>query len=379
MGLTTLIIIAALVIVAVVYFYLRVYRRPKEDELELPYTQGLAYLLEGEIDKAREKFHEAIRKDSENLQAYLKLGAILRQKGQAVAAIKVHQSLTVRPDLKQAQKIEIFKELAQDFEQAGALKRAAETTDQILQLDGNHLWALSFGTRIAEKLQDWTKAFHLTRKLDAIENRKDTERLALYRVEEGRALMDRGRGKEGRIKCREALRLDRSCAYAYLTLAKSYIKEKREEDAVKELKNLMDVSPEKAYLAYDLLENLYFNLGRFGEIERLYREIISTQPQDLHAAKALARLLEKKGDVNGALKVCSEALERHPDDLWTRRFMIRALVDADRIEEIGPLVIEVLDRVLIEQPRYTCSHCGYNTSEPLWRCPKCSSLASFDV
>ena len=105
----------------------------------------------------------------------------------------------------------------------------------------------------------------------------------------------------------------------------------------------------------------------------------SNRPEDLHAAKALARLLEKKGDVNGALKVCSEALERHPDDLWMRRFMIRALVDADRIEEIGPLVIEVLDRVLIEEPQFTCTQCGYQTREPIWRCPKCSSLASFDV
>lgn len=379
MGLSVFIVMATLVIVVVAYSYLKVHGRPKELERELPYTQGLAYLVDGEMDKAKEKFQEAIRKDSENIDAYLMMGAVLRRKGQVVPAIKVHQSLTVRPDLKDNQRIDILKELALDFEQAGALKKASEYADQILQLNGNHPWALAFRIKLAEKLQDWIKAFNLTRKLTSIQNRKDNERLAIYKVEEGRVLMDQGRGKDGRVRCREALRLDHSCANAYLTLARSYVDEKREEDAVKELKNLLEVNPEKGYLAYDILENLYFNLGRFGEIESLYREIILERPEDLHASQALARLLKKKGEIDSALKVCCDALERHPDDLWMRRFMIRALIESGRTDQIGPFVIDILDRVLVEQPRYTCSVCGYRSAEPLWRCPKCSSLSSFDL
>ncbi len=379
MGWTIIFIVAAVLVIAAGFFYYKFNHRPKATELQLPYTQGLNALLAGDLERARERFQEAVRQDSNNLDAYLKLGAVLRQKGQVVQAVKVHQSLTVRADLKPAQKVEIYRELAQDYEEAEAYRRAAEAADQILALMENHYWALTFRIRIAERLQDWQTAFNLTRRLNSIEGEKDARKLALYRVEEGRDLIDTGKGKEGRVKCREAIKLDRACVAAYLTLAKSYVAEKREEDAVKELNRLLDANPEKCHLGFELLEEIYFNLGRFGEVEKLYRRMVNEHPENLDAAKALAQFLKKKGDVEGVLKVCQQALERHPDDLWIRRFMIRTLVETGRTSEIGPLVIEILDRVLEEAKRYVCRRCGFETSEPLWRCPRCSAVDSFDI
>ncbi len=371
--------LAAVVVAAIIYYYYGVYQKPKARELELPYTQGLNYLLEGNIDKAKEKFNQAVHEDTNNLDAYLKLGAILREQGQASYAVKVHQSLTVRSDLKLAHRVEIFKELALDYEKAESFQKAAENAEQILAISKDHRWALEFRIKMAEKLQDWPGAFELTRRLNAVAGIKHDPKLALYRVEEGRALMDAGKGRDGRIKCREAIKQDVSCAHAYLSLAHSYMSESREEDAVKELKKLLEENSEKGYLAYKDLENLYFNLGRFGELEALYRDLISKQPENLEAAKSLARFLKKKGEIDAAIQVCTDTLERHPDDLWSRRFMMRALVETDRIDRIGPLVIEILDRVLVEEPFYTCSDCGYRTKEPVWRCPQCSALDTFNL
>jgi len=379
MGLTVLLLFAALLILGAIYYYLRVYQPAKPAERFSDYALGLNYIIAGDLEKAREKLVEAVRKDSENIDAYLKLGSILRQRGQVVPAIKVHQSLTVRTDLKLAERIEILKELAKDYEQAGALRRAAEFTDRILALAADHPWALTFRLRLAERLQDWGAAFEMSRRLNVSSGQKDQSKLALYRVEEGRALMDQGKGKDGRVKCREALRYDRACAHAYLTLAQSYANENREEDAAKELKALLDANSEQAYLAYDMLENLYFNLGRFGELELLYRQIIEKNPDDLHAAQALARFLRKKGEIENALDVCRRVLERHPDDIWSRRFMIRALLETGRTSDIGSLAVEILDRVMLERPRYSCSNCAFQTDEPLWRCPRCSSLGAFNL
>ncbi len=379
MGLWLFLIITALVIAIIIYYYFKVYQRARSRELELPYTQGLNHLLEGDLEAAKEKFHKAVQQDSDNLDAYLKMGAILREQDQVIPAIKVHQSLTVRPDLKQGQRVEIYKELALDYEQAEAYERAAESAEKIFSVVKDHRWALSFRIRIAEKLKDWQTAFDLTRRMNALDKKKDDQRLALYRVEEGLSLIESDKGKDGRIKCREALKLDRTCAHAYLTLAHSYIDEKREEDAAQELQNLLDANPEKSYLAYEDLESLFFNLGRFGDLEKVYRDIISKQPDNLEASKSLARFLNKKGEVDSALRVCTEAMEKHPDDLWMRRFMIRALVEADRLDQIGPLVIEILDRVLVEEPFYVCSSCGYRTKEPRWRCPECSTMDSFNI
>jgi len=379
MELTVLLLLAALMVLAAIYYYLRVYQPARPAERFSPYAQGLNHLLAGDLDRAKEKLTEAVRKDSENVDAYLKLGSILRQRNQIVPAIKVHQSLTVRPDLKPADRIEILRELALDYEQAGALRRAAEFADRILTLSSDHVWALKFRLGLAERLQDWAMAFETLRKLNSFSDQKDQTKLALYRVEEGRALLDQGKGKEGRVKCREALRHDRACAHAYLTLAQSYIAEDREEDALRELKALLEANPDQAYLGYEMLENLYFALGRFGELEILYHQIVEKRPEELHAAQALARFLRKKGEIQGALDVCRTIVERHPDDIWARRFMIRTLLEIGRMNEIGPLSVEVLDRVMSDKPRYLCSQCGFQTDEPLWRCPRCSALAAFNL
>lgn len=379
MGTTVFFLVAALGILIALYYYLKVYQPGKPVERYSPYALGLNYLLAGELEKAREKLLEAVRKDSENLDAYLKLGSLLRQKGQVVAAIKVHQSLTVRTDLKPAERVDVLKELTLDYEKAGALRRAAEFVDKLLAIAPDHVWGLEFRLHLAEKLLDWSTAFEVTRKLNQVQGRKDQTKLALYRVEEGRALMDQGKGKEGRLKCREALKLDRASAHAALTLAQSYVMEGREEDAVRELKNLLEANPDQGYLGYDLLENVYFNLGRFGDLEVLYRQIRDRRPNDLHNVQALARFLRKKGEVPEALQVCREALERHPDDLWTRRFMIRTMLETNRTAELEPILFEVLDRVMEERSRYTCSTCGFRTDEPLWRCPRCSGLGVFNL
>ncbi|MCX6641295.1 MAG: tetratricopeptide repeat protein [bacterium] len=379
MGATFLVFIAAVIVAGVAYYYYKVYQHPKITERKLPYTQGLNYLLAGEPDKAKDMLMEAVRRDSENLDAYLKLGALLRQKGQPASAAKIHQSLTVRSDLNHADQIEVYKELALDYDAAGVGSRAAEYADRILNLSSDNRWGLEFRVKLAQQMNDWAAAFEMTRRLNSVNGKKDDALLALYRVEEGRALMESGKDKDGRVKCREAIKLDRSCSLAYLTLAKSYIRENREEDAVKELKNLLEAKPEHGYLAYDLMENLYFNLGRFDEIERLYRDIIRKRPEDLHAAQALARLLRKKGEFDRALRVCQEALERHPEDLWSRRFMISMLMENGRTDQIGLLVIELLDQVLAENPRFSCSACGYKTDEPLWRCPNCAGLGTFNL
>jgi lipopolysaccharide biosynthesis regulator YciM len=373
------VLIAALVVAFLILFYVKFFQHSRIAEHDMPYTQGLSYMVDGDLDKAKEKFNEAVRLDSDNVEAYIKLGALMRETGQVVQAVKVHQSLTVRPTLKPPQKLEIFKQLAQDYHRAESYKKAAVYADKILTEDKDNRWALTLRIELAERLRDWNTAFNLTKKLNALQGVKSEEKLALYRVEEGQTLIAEGKGRDGRVKCREALRLDRACAPAYVTLAKSYVKEERQEDALKEIKNLLEANPGKGYLAYNLMEDLYFNLGRFDEIEALYREILSKRPDDLPAAKALARFLRKKGEVDRTMAVCQEALTHHPDDLWMRRYMIRTLLSDNRVDDIGPIAIELLDRIFEEEPHFTCSNCGFKSNEALLRCPDCSKLGTFDL
>ena len=70
------------------------------------YAEGLNLLLAGDTEKALKKFKEAVTKNSQNIDAYLKIGDILRESGQFDRAVNVHKYLTVRTTLTAKQKSE---------------------------------------------------------------------------------------------------------------------------------------------------------------------------------------------------------------------------------------------------------------------------------
>ena len=79
--------------------------------------------------------------------------------------------------------------------------------------------------------------------------------LALYKVESGLKCIKNGRERDGRIKFREAIKLDKKCASAYLYLSDSYIRENRYDDALTELK--------KFFIMRGFLGRLKIFLNRF--------------------------------------------------------------------------------------------------------------------
>ena len=73
-------------------------------------------------------------------------------------ALKIHQSLTVRPNLLPEQKVEIHKALAKDYIKIGYMKNAIDEAKKILLIEKRNLWALKFLIRISEENQDWEEA-----------------------------------------------------------------------------------------------------------------------------------------------------------------------------------------------------------------------------
>jgi len=63
------------------------------------YTEALNMLVRGDSDNAIRLLRDVVKQDTNHLDAYLQLGDILREQGSSQNAIKIHQSLTVRPGL----------------------------------------------------------------------------------------------------------------------------------------------------------------------------------------------------------------------------------------------------------------------------------------
>ena len=63
------------------------------------YIRGLQYIISHEPDKAIAEFTKAVQINSGTVEIYLNLGNLFREKGEVERALRIHQSILVRPSL----------------------------------------------------------------------------------------------------------------------------------------------------------------------------------------------------------------------------------------------------------------------------------------
>jgi len=343
-----------------------------------PYTQAMTLMLNGEYEKALLILRDVVMDDSDNIEAYILYGDILRKLGYCKRAAKIHKELTVRDGLKPQQTIDIQRSLLLDFLEGKMYKEALSCADDMLSRTGSDLWTLQRQLEALEALSDWKHAAETARKIQNVTGKPDKELLAIYKVMEGmKILAEDGKEHDARLKFREAIKIDDRLAMPYLELADSYLRDERTEDAIKEWKQLFIKNPQKAYLTFDKLEATLFELNRFAELEKIYRNLIEEHSENTRAVAALAKFLHRKGETADAIRICQDGLELKPESLWLRRNLFRFLASDGKYKEATVVGLEVLKMVTKEKEEFACKNCGFVTHNPLWRCPQCGKWRSF--
>ncbi len=318
-----LIIIVGLFIVAALAFFITRRSGKQDDDAATDYAAGLSYLVSGEKERALDKLRQAVRKDTTNIDAYLKIGDILRDMGQVDQAIKVHKSLTARTSLRPSQRLQILRSLVDDYEARKNFKLALETVQQLLQIKKDDLQAREKELEIYEALGDWSKAASVYKTVAKLKGSEDKSRLALYRVEMGKQHVAAGNEKEARTAFREAIKIYPQCTEAHLELCESYIRSERNNDALETIKKFVQAAPNAASKALHRIKDMLFEIGEFGEIGNIYNQVISKSPENWQAFLALAELHEKKGEIDQAIEVCQRVLQRNPDYVPAREHLVR--------------------------------------------------------
>ncbi len=344
-----------------------------------PYAEGLRAILDGDTNRAIQKLRETVAADTNNIDAYLRLGALYAQTGDISRATKIHKALTLRGDLVDRQKLDIYRALTEDYVKSGDTNRALESVNQMLGISKKDPWALQQKSELLATQGQWHAAYESAEKLNGHGSTSTGRRLAVLKTLDGVRLCTSGKERDGRIQFRQAIKHDATLVAPYLYWGDSYVRENRTEDAVKIWRRLIDVNPAQSYVAFERLESQLFDLGRFSEIEQIYRSVLSNYPQNVHAYAALSRFLRKKGDAGGAITILRDGLEQNPESLWLRRRLIRMYHDVHDVDGVLNMSRDVLSRVMKENYEYSCSNCGNVSREPLWVCPKCSKVDSYNV
>ena len=348
------------------------------------YILGLNFVVANQIDLAIEELSRAAGLDADALEVHMILGNLYREKGQVGKAITVHQKLLQRPNLSRMEHAYVLLCLGLDYKRGGFVDRALEAFNEVLRLDSKNEYALVNLEKLHEEQHQWTEAYDTRQKLSKIANeRSEDDRtrnqaiLAFLENEIGLEALRRKDYSEASRRFHAAIDLDARAVPAYLNLGDVRVLEGRDKEAAAIWENLIEVAPDRAYLAFDRLEALALRTGNPERFTRLCRRLIDENPQDWRARLALSRHLGASGRPADALDLLFAALVQNPHALSIHQAIWRTLGQLRHDPSLDQRYSELTRHAVFYLDPHICMRCRYRSTELLWQCPHCHDWNTF--
>ena len=345
------------------------------------YMQGLNFLVTNQLDLAIEEMGQAAALAPDALEIHMILGNLYREKGQVGKAITVHQNLLQRPKLTRAEHAHVLLCLGLDYKRGGFVDRALEAFTEVLRLDPKNEYALLNLQKLHEEQHQWTEAYDTRQRLNklaAIEARPQSEAiLAFLENEIGLEHVRRKEYKEAVRRFQAAIDLDARAVPAYLNLGDVRVAEGNEREAAAVWERLIDVAPDRAYLAFDRLEAVAVRTGSPDRFTKLCRRLIDENPQDWRARLALSRHLAGSGRPREALDLLFAALVQNPHALSIHQAIWRALGQLRHPPSLVERYGQLTQHAVFYLDPHVCMRCRYRSTELLWQCPHCHDWNAF--
>ena len=336
-----LIIILIVLIIGVLTFF---YFQPKQlAKTESIYTDALNAMVRGDKRTALKHLRDVVKQDTNHVDAYLQMGDILREEGNAQAAVKIHQSLTVRPNLKNDVKLHIHKSLALDYEQLSQLAKARREVELLLKLDKKNLWANEFLLALFEKQRDWDKATQISKTLQKVKKIQDSNQIARFLVFKGMDRLDKGKIEESIKIFENAIKTAPEFEKTYLCLGDLYLEKRDLVKAIDNWEKYALLNPENGKIIYSKIESALFDLGRFSEVEKFYERIVDKDPSNLSALTKLANVLEEKGEHNSALSLVEDALSKNQTSIHAHLMKLKLSLQVSKPNELSNHIDRIID------------------------------------
>jgi lipopolysaccharide biosynthesis regulator YciM len=351
-------------------FDLKQLKRERDDSPRA-YFKGLNLLLNEQQDKAIDAFIEAVQNDPDTTELHFALGNLFRRRGEFERAVRVHQHLLGRSDLRPGDRDRAQLALAQDFMKAGLFDRAEAAWRALAgtPFDGEAQLAL---LSLYERSRDWTHAAEVARRLEAAGTGSFAARIAHYECE----ITEEADAQKRTADADAALQ--RAFAAAPDAARPGVLAGHR-------LRKLGDAAG--AMLAWDALRQR--NPGAFLLVAADYAHAAKDCGQAEAASQVLGQalaslpaveLLQALAEVDGAA-----APERLPRLLaHLKQFptlsaaqLLLAVPQAQWTEEAWGALRDAVARAAKPLQRYRCAACGFEAQHYFWQCPGCLSWDSY--
>jgi lipopolysaccharide assembly protein B len=345
------------------------------------YVLGLNFLVANQIDIAIEELSQAARVDADALEIHLILGNVHRERGQVARAIQIHQALLQRQKLTRVEHAYVLLCLGLDFKRGGFVDRALEAFSESLRLDPKNQYALLYLQKLHEEQHQWDEAYKIRRQLVELSGPDTHPRsqaiLGFIENERGLEAVKAGRLDEAIRRFGSAIDLAAATTPAYLNLGDVRARQGDNAGAIATWEQLLAVSPERAYLAFDRLERAHTAAGAPHRFEERCRQLIAANPQDWRARLVLGRHLAARGELSAAFDLLLDALAHNPHGLTVHQAIWNVLMQVGLDRSLVQRYVSAAREAVFFLDPHVCVKCRYRSTELLWQCPHCHEWNTF--
>ena len=339
-------------------------------KLSTTYFRGLNYLLNEQPDKAIELFLHIAELDKDTFETQVALGHLFRRRGEVDRAIRLHQALVERRDLSDPQKVQALLALGEDYMRSGLLDRAETVFSDLAKIDQRAPQALKHLIGIYQAERDWPKAIENATRYEAANGEAMGKLIGQFECE----LADRQRAAGDIDGAREAIArayaADSTSVRAGMLEGRIETESGNDAGAIRAFERAArhdaDYLPEILPALLDCYERVGDTPGArafLGEMSEHYRGV--------SPVLALTRLVESEEGVAAARSYLAQQLKDRPSVRGEAALIDLTLADnADPAATLHDLK-HITDQLLVRNPSYRCSRCGFGARSHHWQCPSC--------
>ena len=351
-------------------------RQLRRENREAPkaYFKGLNLLLNEQQDKAIDAFIEAVQHDPDTAELHFTLGNLFRRRGEFERAVRVHEHLLARADLKVHDRERAQYALAQDFMRAGLFDRAEAACRK---LEGS---AFDVDAKLAlltlfERSRDWAQATEVAGQLEQLGQGSFGTRISHYQCERALEADARGEHDVAEEALAQAQRADPYAARPLLLIGQRKARAGDCRGALAAWDELRRVKPQ----SFGLVASDYAKAAQSSSCAPAAQEALTQLYEQAPSMALLQALNTLEGASESAPGVVTERLVHHLEVSPTLSAAQALLSQPPAVWGESGLqgVRTAVARAVKPLQRYHCAACGFEAQQYFWQCPGCQSWDSF--
>lgn len=377
-------IIFLIIIISAILFYVSIKSFYKKNPNNIPaeYLQSMNYLLSEQHDKAIDTFMSMVSVNKDTAETHIILGNLFRNRGEVDRAIRIHQNLIARPELKPEIRQQCSIELARDYLKSGFLDRAEQIFKRLSFEIDNPVIACLHLKEIYEQEKEWKKAIDISERIQSISNEDLSDTISHYYCElaENEIILSSEENlNEAKKYINKALNYNKKSVRALILLGDISFQNKNFNEALKRYINIFDTSPDFSYLVLEKLKITYEKLGTNDNFFTFIKSLSSIRnPMELYSN--LSNYIPKNMSNEEISELYNTEFQKGEASLTQLSDYIN-LIEQNKIAFDNKSLNNIkkcLELYSSKESSHKCINCGFSSIRHFWQCPSCHQWSSIN-